>query len=45
MAGDDLVGNMDTELMIAYFEEKKLLPKIDVNALQDALRIANEIFK
>ena len=45
MAGDDLVGNMDTELMIKYFEEKKLLSKIDVNALQDALRIANEIFK
>ncbi|MEJ7823017.1 MAG: hydroxymethylglutaryl-CoA lyase, partial [Chitinophagaceae bacterium] len=45
MSGDDLVGNMDTELMIKYFEEKKLLSKIDVNALQDALRIANEIFK
>jgi len=45
MAGDELVGNMNTELMIAYFEEKKLLSKIDVNALQDALRIANEIFK
>ncbi len=45
MAGDDLVGNMDTELMIKYFKEKKLLSKIDENALQDALRIANEIFK
>ncbi len=45
MAGDDLVGNMDTELMIKYFEERKLLSKIDVNALQDALRIANEIFR
>jgi hypothetical protein len=35
---------MDTELMIKYFEDKKLLSKIDVDALQDALRIANEIF-
>jgi hydroxymethylglutaryl-CoA lyase len=45
MANDELVGNMDTELMIPYFAEKKLLSKIDLNALQDALRIANEIFK
>jgi hydroxymethylglutaryl-CoA lyase len=45
MADDELVGNMDSEMMISYFVEKKLLSTIDVNALQDALRIANEIFK
>ena len=26
MAGDELVGNMDTEWMIPYFREKGLLP-------------------
>ena len=45
MADDELVGNMNTELMIPYFEEKDLLHGIDKNALQDALRIASEIFK
>lgn len=44
MAGDDLVGNMNTELMINYFEEKKMLPVLDYDALQEALSIAGEIF-
>jgi len=44
MAGDDLVGNMDTELMIKYFEEKKLLNAIDKDALQHASFLANKIF-
>jgi len=44
MAGDELVGNMDTELLINYFEEKDLLQSIDRNALNDALQIANKIF-
>lgn len=43
-AQDDLVGNMDTELMIAYLEEKNLLKRIDKEALNESLLIASEIF-
>lgn len=45
MADDELVGNMNTELLIPYFEEKDLLPEIDKDALQQALIIAGEIFQ
>jgi hydroxymethylglutaryl-CoA lyase len=45
MADDELVGNMDTELMIPYFEEKNLLPQINKEALQEALAIAGQVFK
>jgi len=44
MADDELVGNMDTELMIPYFEEKGLLGSIDKNALAKSSRMATEIF-
>ena len=44
MANDELVGNMNTELMIPYFEEKELLPEIDKEALSQALFLANKIF-
>lgn len=44
MAQDDLVGNMPTEMMIAYFEEKKLLDNIHHDALQRSMQLANEIF-
>ncbi len=44
MADDELVGNMDTELMIPYFEEKKLLKNLDKEALDKCSRIAAEIF-
>lgn len=44
MAGNDLVGNMNSELMISYFEEKGLLKNLDKNALQTSLQIASEIF-
>lgn len=44
MAGDDLVGNMDTALMIPYFQTKDLLPAINEKALQEALQMAGEIF-
>lgn len=43
MADDELVGNMDTEKMIGFFEEKDSL-KLDVQALQKSLMIAGEIF-
>ena len=44
MAGDELVGNMNSELVITYLEEKGLLPEINKEALNKSLRIASEIF-
>lgn len=44
MADDELVGNMDSELMINYFEEQQLLTNLDKDALMQSLRIAGEIF-
>lgn len=45
MADDELVGNMDTELMIPYFETQQLLGKMDKEALARASRMAAELFK
>ncbi len=45
MADDELVGNINSELMIPYFEEKGLLPEIDREALEESLTLANQIFK
>jgi hydroxymethylglutaryl-CoA lyase len=44
MADDELVGNMNTEWMINYFETKGIDPRINKNALLDSLAIAEEIF-
>jgi hydroxymethylglutaryl-CoA lyase len=44
MADDLLVGNMNSELMISYFEEYNMLPGLNKEALQESLRIAGEIF-
>jgi hydroxymethylglutaryl-CoA lyase len=44
MAGDELVGNMDTEWMISYFKEHNLSPQLNKEALSESLRIASEIF-
>lgn len=44
MAGNELVGNMDTELMIPYFNEKRLLPALNMEALQKCSAMAAEIF-
>ena len=44
MAGNDLVGNMDTALMIPYFNELKLVNGIDLEALHHCSRLAAEIF-
>ncbi|MBK7885612.1 MAG: hydroxymethylglutaryl-CoA lyase [Chitinophagaceae bacterium] len=44
MADDALVGNMDTELMIPYFEEEKVLYNINKEALAECSRMAAEIF-
>ena len=44
MANDDLVGNINTEFMIPFFDNKNLLPNINHDALQYALSLANKIF-
>lgn len=44
MADDELVGNMNTELMIGYFEDKGISPALDKQALQHSLQLADEIF-
>ncbi len=44
MAGDELVGNMDTELMIPYFQQEGLLENINMEALQECSIMASEIF-
>ncbi len=44
MADDELVGNMDTELMIPYFEEKNLLNNLNMDALKKCSRLGAEIF-
>ncbi len=44
MADDELVGNMDTELMIPYFNELNLLNNLDEAALINCSQIATKIF-
>jgi hydroxymethylglutaryl-CoA lyase len=44
MAQDDLVGNMNTELIISYLEEKKLISGLNKDALQESLELASKIF-
>jgi len=44
MANDELVGNMNTELMISYFEKHELLKNLNCEALAQSLKIASEIF-
>jgi hydroxymethylglutaryl-CoA lyase len=45
MAGDELVGNMDTEWMIGHFRHKHLsMPQLDEHALKESLKIAGEVF-
>ncbi|HMK26794.1 MAG TPA: hydroxymethylglutaryl-CoA lyase [Chitinophagaceae bacterium] len=44
MADDELVGNMNSELMIDYFEANALIRGLNKEALQESLRIAGEIF-
>jgi hydroxymethylglutaryl-CoA lyase len=44
MADDDLVGNMNTEVMISYFEELGYTLQLNKDALTESLRIAGEIF-
>jgi len=44
MAGNDLVGNMDTEAMVNYLEQKDHYLDLDKNALMACRKLAEEIF-
>ncbi len=44
MADDELVGNMDTELMIPYFKELHLLNNLNAAALELCSKMATAIF-
>jgi hydroxymethylglutaryl-CoA lyase len=44
MANDELVGNMATENLIAFFAEKNMLAPLDKEALALSARLAAEIF-
>jgi len=44
MAGDELVGNMDSLLMIDYFNKKQVLPLLNETALSKSSLLASEIF-
>jgi hydroxymethylglutaryl-CoA lyase len=44
MAGDELVGNMDSLLMIDYFKKKQVLPLLNESALAKSSLLASEIF-
>lgn len=45
MADDELVGNMDTAWMIGVLSEQHRVPGLDMEALSESLRIADEIFQ
>jgi hydroxymethylglutaryl-CoA lyase len=44
MAGNALVGNMNTENVIEYLDEHGLEPKIDRGALEKSQRMADQLF-
>lgn len=44
MAADQLTGNMPTEHLISFFEEKNLLYGIQKEPLQQALKLATEVY-
>jgi hydroxymethylglutaryl-CoA lyase len=44
MANDELVGNMNTEWMLSYFEKNNIATSLNKEALAESLRIAGEIF-
>lgn len=44
MANDDLVGNMDSELMIKFLKSHNLLQEYNYNDLRESVLIAEQIF-
>jgi len=45
MAGNQLVGNMNTDWLIAYFREKNALPRMDEQALEESRAMVMELFR
>lgn len=45
MAKDDLTGNMPTENLLAYFDERNIKHGLNKDAFEEAMSIANTIFK
>jgi len=45
MAQDELVGNMSTEIMISYFEQKGISTDLNKTALAESLLMAGQIFQ
>jgi hydroxymethylglutaryl-CoA lyase len=44
MANDELVGNMNTEWMISYFEKKNMVTGVNKESLAESLQLAGKIF-
>ena len=44
MAGNALVGNIDTTNLVWYLEQEKVITGLNMQALEEASEIANEIF-
>ncbi len=44
MANDDLVGNLSTESLLAFVEDKKINLNIDKTAFQESLLLADNVF-
>src|SRR5579862_4910049 len=44
MADDKLVGNMNSELLIPYFQQLHILPALNEEALLESIQIAGDIF-
>lgn len=44
MAKDDLLGNMPTENLVNYFTEEQLGAGFNIQAFEDSLRMANQVF-
>jgi hydroxymethylglutaryl-CoA lyase len=44
MAADKLTGNMPTENMLSYFEERKINTGLDLNAFTESVKLATQTF-
>jgi hydroxymethylglutaryl-CoA lyase len=44
MAADKLTGNMSTENMISYFEEKNIKTNLDITAFSESVKLAAQTF-
>lgn len=44
MASDDLTGNIATETLVAFLQERNIEPQINQEALVKSMRLANKVF-